>query len=583
MNSDAKYRYFQLLVQLGYKEIEISYPSASQTEYDFTRRLITTGAIPDGVTIQVMAPCREELIRSTIEAVRGANRVIVHIHLSTSPCFQEVVFNVTEEQNLELAVRCTRVIRELTKDSIDPETRNTEWTLEFTPENFQETTPKFGLQICEAVKAAWEPTEQNPIIFNIAATVEAAMPNVFADQVEYFCSQMSERKKVCVSLHNHNDRGCAVAATEMGQLAGADRVEGCLFGNGERTGNVDLVTLALNLFTHGVNPGIDFSDVTRVVEMVEEFTRIPVHLRAPYAGKYTFCTFTGTHQDAIRKGYKSRAFIQTKLGQAPKWRMPYLAMDPDDLGRKHEAVIRLNAQSGKGGIGWLVNEVFEMEMPRELEVAFTKIVKSHADKHGGEITHDMIEHLFRSHYMHSEPSGVQLVSSNLDHDVAHYEHSSSGSDFSDGDADSDNSKSVAHERRNSVHIQAIFAFQGVRHQVSGIGQDVLTSVLHATKGLGYEFELVSHRSDKCRSDEATGDTMECTSQVAISVKLASEGNTAWGVGIHQNAVCASLQAVSQVALQATHGCTGPELTGNRSLLQSRGYTLFVSAWFKLQM
>lgn len=267
MDGDAKLRYFQYLVKLGYKEIEVSYPSASQTEFDFTRRLITTGAIPDDVWIQVMVPCRVDLIRTTIEAARGARKVIVHIHLSTSTCFREVVFNMTEQETMDLAVRCPHLIRALTKDSTDSELRKTNWTPEFTPENFQDISVEFAVRICEAVMAAWDPTEENQIIFKIAATVEVAIPNFFADQVEFFCDHISERQKVCVSLHNPNDRGCAVAATEIGQLTGAERVEGCLFGNGERTGNVDLVKLALNLHTQGVCPGIGFGDINDVVDI----------------------------------------------------------------------------------------------------------------------------------------------------------------------------------------------------------------------------------------------------------------------------------------------------------------------------
>lgn len=413
MNGDAKFRLFQFLLQMGYKEIEVSYPSASQTEYEFTRHLITSRAIPEDVTIQVMAPAREDLIRTTIESVRGAKKVILHIHLSTSPCFQDVVFNLSEDEMIALAVRCTKMIKELTKDCPDPEMNGIEWTLEFTPENFQDTTVEFGLEICEAVKAAWQPTREMPIIFNLTSTVEMAMPNIFADQVEFFCDHITERDKVCVSLHNHNDRGCAVATAELSQLAGADRVEGCLFGNGERTGNVDLVTLGMNLFTQGIDPGVDFSDINQVVRIIEELTQIPVHPRAPYAGKLVFCTFTGTHQDAIRKGYKRMESVSRKLGRMPKWRMPYLPMDPSDLGRKHEAVIRLNSQSGKGGIAWYFRDVFHVDMPRELEITFTRVVKKYANDLRHEVDHDAIEGLFRKNYMKSENDGLQLLSSEL--------------------------------------------------------------------------------------------------------------------------------------------------------------------------
>ncbi|KAK4673964.1 hypothetical protein QC763_0019430 [Podospora pseudopauciseta] len=566
MDGDAKLRFFQHLVKFGYKEIEVSYPSASQTEFDFTRRLITTGAIPDDVWIQVMAPCREELIRTTIEAARGAKKVIVHIHLSTSEVFREVVFNMTEQETIELAVRCARLIRNLTKDSADPEMRQTEWTLEFTPENFQDTSLEFALEICEAVKAAWEPTEENKIIFNVAATVEVAMPNVFADQIEYFCTHISDREKVSVSLHNHNDRGCAVAATEMGQLAGADRVEGCLFSNGERTGNVDLVTLALNLYTQGVDPGIDFGNLNEVVDMVEELTKIPVHFRAPYAGKYTFCTFTGTHQDAIRKGYKSRARLEERSGPSAKWQMPYLPMDPADLGRKHEAIIRLNSQSGKGGIGWFVNTVFEVDMPRDLEVAFTRVVKSYSEEKGVEITHDIIEELFRSHYMLPKPEGVQLLSCNLrtgktcsarSNGVKGVNgmngHAVSGvngvNDHANGHANGKpkpNGKPAIHEHTKTVHLQANIAIQGVRQTISGSGDDILTSLVDAVRGLGFCFDVLDYKTE-WQHHEGAGENDESTRRSAGFVKLVSGDKTAWGVGIQEDSILASLHAILSAA------------------------------------
>lgn len=541
MDGDAKLRYFQHLAKLGYKEIEVSYPSASQTEFDFTRRLITTGAVPDDVWIQVMTPCREELIRTTVEAARGAKKVIVHIHLSTSACFRDVVFNMTERETIDMAVRCSKLIRSLTKDSQDAELRDSEWTLEFTPENFQDTSVEFAVQICDAVKAAWEPTQDNQIIFNLAATVEVAMPNVFADQIELFCEMISEREKVCVSLHNHNDRGCAVAATEMGQLAGADRVEGCLFGNGERTGNVDLVTLALNFYTQGIHPGIEFSDINQTVEIVEELTHIPVHMRAPYAGKYTFCTFTGTHQDAIRKGYKSMERLEKKLGRTPRWRMPYLPMNPKDLGRKHEAVIRLNSQSGKGGIGWYVNDVFAMDMPRDLEISFTRVVKSHANDNGIEITHSMIEELFRSHYMLSRPEAFQLLSCKLIADKSRAVASANG--LANGERKLANGGHNEKRTVGTMHLQATFLIDGMRHEVSGFGIDVVTSAMNALQDLGFEFEVLDYKMEHWQHCEGSGDTLVSQRRSASFVKLVSEGKALWGVGIHEDSVWASLNAV----------------------------------------
>ncbi|PQE22351.1 2-isopropylmalate synthase protein [Rutstroemia sp. NJR-2017a WRK4] len=503
MDSDAKFRYFQSLLKYGYKEIEISYPSASQTEYDFTRRLILCDAVPDDVWIQVMAPCREELIRTTIESVRGAKKVILHLHLSTSACFREIVFNMTPQETINLAVRCAKLYRELTTDSGDPEMMRTEWTLEFTPENFQDTSVEFALQICEAVKEAWQPTVENKIIFNLTSTVEVAMPNIFADQVEAFCDNISEREKVCVSLHNHNDRGCAVATSELSQLAGADRVEGCIFGNGERTGNVDLVTLALNLYTQGIHPGIDFGDINQVVNMVEELTKIPLHYRAPYAGRLTFCTFTGTHQDAIRKGYKVRTAAEEKTGQVVPWRMPYLPMDPADLNRKHEAIIRINSQSGKGGIAWFVHKIFNIDMPRGLELDFTKLVKTYADSTGIEIMSGMIEDLFRSYYMLPISSQGKSIRWELECPEV-----TAALDSSKGGSGKSNDEYVTN-----------------------------VTVMRLEKIHGIEIEVLDRKTQTIGKKDGFQKT-------AKFIQLRSKGRAAaWGVGLHEEPTLASLQAV----------------------------------------
>lgn len=281
-----------MLVDIGYKEIEVSFPSASQTDFDFTRRLVEEpGLTPDDVALQVLAPCREDLIRRTVDSLKGAKKAILHIYLATSPCFRRIIFNMDRKQSLEMAVKCTKYARSITKD--DPAQAGTDWQFEFSPETFSDTEPEFAVEVCQAVKAAWEPTAEKPIIFNLPATVEMATPNVFADQIEYFCTNMTEREKFVVSVHPHNDRGCAVAAAELAQMAGAERVEGTLFGNGERTGNVDLVTLALNLYTQGVSPGVDFSDINSVIKVVEESNKIPVNERAPYGGQLVVCAFSG--------------------------------------------------------------------------------------------------------------------------------------------------------------------------------------------------------------------------------------------------------------------------------------------------
>ena len=313
------------MTKLGYKEIEISYPSSGDTDYTFTQDLIRTpGLVPDDVWLQVLSPCRKDLIRRTVESVKGAKKAILHLYLATSPCFQRIVFNMDNAQSLALAVECTTYARSITKD--DPTQAGTEWLYEFSPETFSDTDPAFAVEVCEAVKAAWEPSEEAQIIFNLPATVEMSTPNVYADQIEHFATNLSERNKVCISVHTHNDRGCAVAAAELAQMAGADRVEGTLFGNGERTGNVDLVTLGLNLYSQGIHPGIDFSDITSIIDLVEKSNKIPVHQRAPYGGELVVCAFSGSHQDAINKGFKERQALGA-THESP-WSIPYLPIDP---------------------------------------------------------------------------------------------------------------------------------------------------------------------------------------------------------------------------------------------------------------
>ncbi|EGW32820.1 uncharacterized protein SPAPADRAFT_60164, partial [Spathaspora passalidarum NRRL Y-27907] len=357
MSISEKKQYFQKLVEIGFKEIEVAFPSASQIDFDFTRFAVETA--PADVSVQVLSPCREELITRTVESLKGAKRATVHIYLATSDCFRNVVFGLSKEESKRKAVECTKLVRKLTKD--DPSTAGTDWDFEFSPETFSDTDLDYAVEVCEAVKAAWEPTEEKPIIFNLPATVEMATPNVYADQIEYFATHISNRETVCISLHPHNDRGCSVAAAELGQLAGADRVEGCLFGNGERTGNVDLVTLALNLYTQGISPKLDFSDINSVIDIVEKCNKIPVHARAPYGGSLVVCAFSGSHQDAIKKGFAAHEKEKEKAqGKQVHWKLPYLPLDPQDIGRTYEAIIRVNSQSGKGGSAWVILRNLEL-------------------------------------------------------------------------------------------------------------------------------------------------------------------------------------------------------------------------------
>ncbi|MDC6274389.1 2-isopropylmalate synthase [Lacticaseibacillus paracasei] len=393
MSIPEKKAYFTKLVEIGFKEIEVAFPSASQIDFDFTKWCVENA--PSDVSIQVLSPCRPDLIKRTIESLKGAKRATVHIYLATSDCFRTVVFNMTPDETLAKAVECTSLVRSLTKDNHELE--NTDWDFEFSPETFSDTSPGFALKVCEAVKEAWGPTTEKPIIFNLPATVEMSTPNVYADQIEYFSRNISNRETVCISLHPHNDRGCAVAAAELAQLAGADRVEGCLFGNGERTGNVDLVTLALNLYTQGIHPNIDFSDLSSVIEIVEKCNKIPIHPRAPYGGQLVVCAFSGSHQDAIKKGFKKYEEQVTQTGDIT-WKIPYLPLDPQDIGRTYEAIIRVNSQSGKGGASWIILRNLELDLPRGLQIDFSKHVQLESEWRGRELKTKEIIDLFKDKY-----------------------------------------------------------------------------------------------------------------------------------------------------------------------------------------
>ncbi|PYH87878.1 aldolase [Aspergillus ellipticus CBS 707.79] len=387
LTTPQKQTYFTLLTQLGYKEIEACYPSASSTEYAFARHLITTpDLVPSDVWLQFMSPCREDLIRRTIDAAAGAKRAIIHIYVAVSAIFMDGVLGMTEDEVLALAVKSTALVRSLTIDSPDPQARKTKWALQFTPETFQDCDIHFAVRICDAVKTAWGWSEEK-IIFNLPATVEMSTPNVFADQVEVFCNAIAGRGDVCVSVHPHNDRGCAVAAAEMALLAGADRVEGCLFGNGERTGNVDLVTLALNLYSRGVDPRVWFDDLRGVSDMVMGLTGVGVHVRQPYVGELAFVTFAGAHQDAV----------------------PYLPLDPAGLGRGEEEIVRITAQSGKAGCAWVLKKRLGLELPRALGAWFAGVVTGLADREGREISGEEVVGLFRREVMGGSFRGVESV------------------------------------------------------------------------------------------------------------------------------------------------------------------------------
>ncbi|KAF2495008.1 aldolase [Lophium mytilinum] len=394
MTVAEKQIYFDLLVRMGFKEIDVAFPSASNTEFNFTRQLVETpNAVPEDVWLQVLSPCRRELIKRTVESVTGAKKAIISLYIASSDAFQSTIFGLSRQDVFDLAVDCVRYTKSITKD--DPDRQSTSWNLMFSPEAFSDTDTSYAIALCDAVREAWNPTSETPVILNLPATVEMSTPNTFADQVELFCRAFPH-DSVVVSLHPHNDRGCAVAAAELGQLAGATRVEGCLFGNGERTGNVDLVTLALNLYTQGVNPELDFSDLPAIRKTVERLTRIPVHMRAPYAGDSVFLAYSGSHQDAINKGFKMWEIPTSDRKNI--WTVPYLPLDPKDIGATYESVIRVNSQSGKGGVAWALQRSVDLDLPKALQQDFSKIVKSASDKVGRVLSPVDIQDLFLETY-----------------------------------------------------------------------------------------------------------------------------------------------------------------------------------------
>ena len=390
MSPDKKLRFFNTLVEVGIKEIEVGFPSASQTDFDFVRLLIEDNLVPDDTTIQVLTQAREDLIARTFESLQGAKKAIVHVYNATSPAFRKIVFNQDKEGTKALAVHAAQLLKKYAAQQPD-----TDWRFEYSPETFSATEPEFAVEVCDAVSQVIQPTATHKLIFNLPATVEVAMPNVYADQIEYFCRHIKQRENIVVSLHTHNDRGTGVAASELGLLAGADRVEGCLFGNGERTGNVDLVNLALNLYTHGIDPQLDFSDIDKIRKVVEECNQLPVHPRHPYVGDLVHTAFSGSHQDAIRKGFAQ---------QDPDgiWEIPYLPIDPADIGRSYEAVIRVNSQSGKGGVTYLLEQEYGIQMPRRMQIEFSQVIKEETDRSGSEVSALQIYNLLDTHYLQAQ-------------------------------------------------------------------------------------------------------------------------------------------------------------------------------------
>ena len=494
MNSERKMRMFKTLCDVGFKEIEVAFPSASQTDFDFVRKLIEDGHIPDDVTLEVLAPAREPLIRRTIEALKGSRRAIVHIYNATSKPFREIVFGMSKPEVVTMAVNAVKLVKQLTDEH--PET---EWVLEYSPENFTATELDFALEVCNAVTEAWGATPNRKIILNLPTTVEMATPNIYADQIEWMHRNLARRDSIIISLHPHNDRGTAVAAAELGLMAGADRVEGCLFGNGERTGNVDLVTLALNLYTQGVYPNLDFSDINAVARNFEHCTQLPIHPRHPYVGDLVFTAFSGSHQDAIKKGFAA---------QDPdnQWNLPYLPIDPADLGRNYDSVIRINSQSGKGGVAYLLETEYGVVMPRRLQVEFSGEVQRYTDQHGGEMEASDIWALFAATYLDTtQPIGY----------VEHH----------------------LFEDNKLQGIRLTVEANGQPHVLSGEGNGPIDAAIHALQQSGIKLNIRSYEE---RSMGKGGDAKACA---FVEVTQNGRERECYGVGMDANIVTASIKAL----------------------------------------
>ncbi|ENS1058191.1 2-isopropylmalate synthase [Enterobacter kobei] len=496
MDSARKLQFWDLLLSCGFKEIEVAFPSASQTDFNFVRQLIEENRIPDDVTIQVLTQAREDLIVRTFESLRGAKQATVHLYNATAPLFRRLVFGMEKAQIVELATRSTRLIRQLCEENPD-----THWQYEYSPETFCFTEPEFALEICEAVAEIWQPCDARPMIINLPATVEVSTPNVYADQIEYFCRHFSRRADVCISVHPHNDRGTGVASAELAVMAGADRVEGCLFGNGERTGNVCLVTLAMNLYSQGVSPGLDFSDMNRVVEVVETCNQLPVHPHHPWAGRLAYTAFSGSHQDAIKKGFDAR-----KPGE--RWEMPYLPVDPQDIGCTYEAVIRVNSQSGKSGSAWLIEQNHGLKLPRALQQDFSQHVQQETDRHGKEMTQNALWQLFRTRYGLVETPQFALQSYRSDS-----------------------------QQDGQLRLTASVTTQGGTRQLEGHGNGLLSAAAHGlSRWINAPFVIKDYHEHTLgeRSDSRSVAYIRC---------LFQDGTSRWGVGIDSDVARASLQAL----------------------------------------
>ncbi|MBT1163204.1 2-isopropylmalate synthase [Bifidobacterium felsineum] len=538
MDSERKLRFWNLLVSMGFKEIEVGFPSASETDFDFIRMLIERELIPDDVTIVVLTQCREHLIRRTYEALKGAKRAIVHFYNSVSVLQREVVFRKNKEEIKKLATDAA----ELCKD-LESEAKGIDLYYEYSPESFTGTEPEYAVEVCNAVIGVIKPTPEHPMIINLPATVEMTTPNVFADEVEYVSTHLDDRDAVVLSLHPHNDEGMGVAATELAVLAGADRVEGCLLGNGERTGNVDLVTLGLNMLTQGLDPQLDLSNVPEIRKTVEYCNQIKISERHPYAGNFVFTAFSGSHQDAIKKGLEARQVAAERAGADLDnfvWLVPYLPIDPKDIGRTYEAIIRVNSQSGKGGMAYLLKTNHNLDLPKRLQVEFDKIVQKYADDTKKEVKDEDIWRLFKDEYLPVEQSGMTaagvVVGDTHDASLAPWGRLkllkvsiSSGEDGSDTVL-----KARLLDRGVNVGVD-----EPVEREVSGMGNGPIAAFLNAISNFGVDASIM----DYVEHTMSVGTNAMAASYVECQVGEADDAQIVWGVGIDSSITTSALKAI----------------------------------------
>jgi len=505
MDAEKKTRFFDLIVKTGIKEIEVGFPASGATDFDYIQDLVRSGRVPDDVTLQVLTQARRDLIETTFDSLVGAPTAIVHLYNAVSPAWRKIVFGMTRDEIKAIAVEGAKMLRDCA--AARP---GTDWRFEYSPETFSTAELDFSVEVCAAVMDVLQPTPDKPIIFNLPATVECATPNVYADQIELFGRTIPNRDSVIISLHTHNDRGTGVAAAELGLMAGADRVEGCLLGNGERTGNCDIVTVALNMYTQGVDPGLDFSDIDQIINTVTYCTNLPVHPRHAYAGELVYTSFSGSHQDAIKKGFGARERQNDDV-----WEVPYLPIDPADLGRSYEAVIRVNSQSGKGGVAWILEQDKGLKLPKRLQADFSKHVQALADQTSRELDADDIWQLFQRTYLPYGGERLQLQ---------------------------------AYDETRAANGERIFAGSiaetGSVKSVSGRGNGLISSVLAGMRdGFGIELEVVDY------VEHAIGHGSDVQAAAYVECRT-TDGETVWGVGIDEDVATASVRAVLSAANRA---------------------------------